>query len=102
MNFFEFLRLCQDWLKMQHRKLECVLLHRSLVARGYCYLVEHNEKYYFLVNSYDFDIAQAWLVQTFPMTDTDTVMQNSYNGTPIVEDGELIRQVICGIYRLAS
>jgi hypothetical protein len=87
---------------MWHRKLECILIHRYLVARGHYFLVEHNEKYYLLVNAYDFDIAKAWLMQALPMTKDETVMENAFHGVPIYEDTDLTKRVVCGIFRLLT
>jgi hypothetical protein len=95
MNLFEELRRIADLVRMKHKWVDEILIHRQFVARGYVYLVEYQERFFILMNSYDLDIAAS------QMPSVSTGYPFSYvMGIPVCEDGEKIKRIMTGVWNV--
>jgi hypothetical protein len=95
MNLFEELRRIADLMKQKHKWVDEILIHRKFVARGYVYLVEYQERFFILMNSYDLDIA----INQMPSIPAKYPL-NYIVGIPICEDGEKIKQIMTGVFHV--
>lgn len=90
MTLFEIVRRLQA-----NHPIESILVDDVLVAPGYCFLVQHDEKEYVLINDRDFQLAKAWLIMSLPHPRmVDRVLER----LPIVRDRKLIEKVSAGVY----
>lgn len=95
MNLFEELRRIADLMRQKRRWVDEILIHRQFVARGYIYLVEFQERFYILMNSYDLDIVVAQV----PFIST-SYPYNFIMGLPVAEDTEKIKRIMCGVFHV--
>ncbi|HEY6020077.1 MAG TPA: hypothetical protein VIY48_09290 [Candidatus Paceibacterota bacterium] len=77
--------------------VERVFIHSRLVARGYVYAVEYQDKQYVCINAYDFDEALAVL----PTYDAES-FEGQVMGVPVTEDTDGIMRVMAGVFFLVS
>ena len=99
MNFFHGVRYYKDGLRAVAKKIEAVLVSKKYVARGYVYVVEHDDKHYILVNSTDFNAALSRL----PSYTIDKInLSARVFDIPIVENEGKAFSVQTGVFRWAS
>jgi len=93
MTIFEDIRRQRDTLRAQGKKIEEILVDDKWIARGFSFMVENGEKYYYLVNSYDLELACSSLPSVVVGD-----LSNSIFGIPVTYSRERAEKFVKGIY----
>lgn len=73
--------------------LSKIMIHPTLIARGYLFIVEHQEQFYALVNSYDLDSA----LSSMPTKETEEKYYQII-GLPATKDENEIMSAMSGFF----
>ena len=93
MTIFEDIRKQRDTLREQGRKIEEILVDDKWVARGFSFMVEHENKHYYLVNSFDLELVLAGLPGIVAGD-----LSNQIWGIPVSYDRAKVKRLVQGIY----
>lgn len=78
----------ERYLQGRGSRIEEILVSPKLVARGYTYIIEHNGKYFFVMNAYDFDAVLA----------ASPDFKDEVYGIPVTENEEKLKGVMLGLF----
>ena len=82
--------------RKEGKKIEAIIVHRTMVVRDYMFLVELDGRYYILVNAHDLDLALARL----PSKTIDG-LDSRILDVPIIEEESRVFPVLGGVFKWA-